>query len=124
MCLPIIAAEGGSGLGDIPKSVNASDARILDVGVVASDVYQWVTEDSVTHLPDTVYTVEQYILWEKDGDIDEQAAARRATAPRKGHAVPSPPAVAPARSMLAGWQNTTTMCSPTSIRRWMPTETR
>lgn len=26
MCLPIIAAEGGSGLGDIPKSVNASDA--------------------------------------------------------------------------------------------------
>ena len=102
MCLPIRAAEGGSGLGDIPKSVNASEARFLDVGVVASDVYQWVTEDSVTHLPDTVYTVEQYILWEKDGDIDEQAAARRAAAPRKGQRR----AISPSGrtgSLYAGW---------------------
>ena len=78
------AAQWGGGYGNIPKSVKASDARVVDIGVVAADIYQWVTEDSLTHLPDTVYTTEQYILWEKDGDIEEQAELRRAAAPRKG----------------------------------------
>lgn len=73
-----------AGINDLPATVNYRDAHITDVGVVASDIYQWAVEDSLTHKIDTVYTVEQYILWESDGDIELQAEARRAKALKKG----------------------------------------
>lgn len=57
-----------AGISDIPKTVNYRDARITDVGVVAADIYQWAVVDSITHKVDTVYTAEQYILWESNGD--------------------------------------------------------
>ena len=36
----------------------------------------------MTHKVDTVYTAEPYILWESDGDLEQQAEARRALGPR------------------------------------------
>ncbi len=64
--------------GNLPPEVDHRDARITNVGVVAVDIYQWAVEDSVTHKVDTVYTSEPYILWESDGDLEQQAQARRA----------------------------------------------
>ncbi len=68
--------------GNLPPEVDHRDARITNVGVVAVDIYQWAVEDSVTHKVDTVYTTEPYILWESDGDLEQQAQARRALGPR------------------------------------------
>lgn len=75
-----LTATAQSAINDIPKTVNYHDARITNVGVVAADVFQWAVEDSLTHKVDTVYTAEQYILWESDGDLEQQAAAHRARA--------------------------------------------
>ena len=64
--------------GNIPKTVDYRDARITNVGVVAVDLYQWAVKDSLTNKVDTVLTAEPYILWESDGDLEQQAEARRA----------------------------------------------
>ena len=68
--------------GNIPQEVDYRDAHITNVGVVAVDVYQWAVVDSATHKVDTVYTAEPYILWESDGDLEQQAEARRALGPK------------------------------------------
>ena len=47
-----------SAITDIPKTVNYHDARVTNVGVVATDIYQWAVEDSLTHKVDTVFTAE------------------------------------------------------------------
>ena len=72
--------------GNIPKSVNYNDARIVDVGTMATDVYVWECVDSITNKVDTVLTADQYVLWQSDGDIDQQAAARRSKALEVGTA--------------------------------------
>ena len=69
---------------DIPKTVNYRDAHVIDVGTVCSDVLQWVSEDPQTHKVDTIYTNEEYILWQSDGDIERQAEVRRAQGVKKG----------------------------------------
>ena len=66
--------------GNIPKSVNYRDARIVDVGTMATDVYAWECVDSITNKVDTVLTTDQYMLWQSDGDIDKQAEAHRSKA--------------------------------------------
>ena len=66
-----------SAITDIPKQVNAKDAHIRDIGMAACDVFKWAVEDSITHQVDTVFTVDSYILWQSNGDIDEQAQDRR-----------------------------------------------
>lgn len=68
-------------LGSDPFAVNASDAQVKDIGGVFTNMYQWAVEDPQTHKIDTVYTTEQFILWQKDGDIEEQAERIRARAP-------------------------------------------
>lgn len=72
------SAWSQSAISDIPKKVDSKDAHIRDIGMVVSNILQWAVEDSVTHKVDTVYSVEPYILWQSNGDIDEQAAAHRA----------------------------------------------
>ena len=71
-----VLAQGA--LGPIPKKVDYRDARITDVGVVAADIYHWTVEDPETHKIDTVYQADPYILWESDGDLEQQAEERRA----------------------------------------------
>lgn len=71
-------------LGSDPFAVNASDAQVKDIGGVFTNMYQWAVEDPQTHKIDTVYTTEQFILWQKDGDIEEQAERIRARAPKVG----------------------------------------
>ena len=70
--------------GDSPFAVDARDAQVTAVGGVFVDVLQWAVEDSVTHQVDTVYTTRDYILWQKDGDIEQQAERLRAGAPQPG----------------------------------------
>lgn len=67
-----------TGLGNVPKSVDWRDARITNVGVVASDVMIWQMEDNRSLKSDTVVTSETYILWQSNGDLEEQAAQHRA----------------------------------------------
>ncbi|MBP5560906.1 MAG: hypothetical protein J6X70_03795, partial [Muribaculaceae bacterium] len=73
---PGARAQGTTG--QFSATVDARDAHIVDVGTVCIDVLQWAVEDSVTHKIDTIYTAEPYILWQRDGDIEAQAEARRA----------------------------------------------
>ena len=63
---------------NLPQTVDYRDATITDVGVVATDIYQWEVTDETTGKIDTVYTTQEYILWESDGDIELQAEAIRA----------------------------------------------
>ena len=56
----------------VQATVNASDAQLVDVGMVCVDFKQWAVEDTLTHAIDTVYTAEPYILWQRNGDIDAQ----------------------------------------------------
>ena len=55
-------------------------ARIIDIGVVASDIMPWETEDLQTHQKDTTLTSDTYILWQSNGDLEEQAELHRAEA--------------------------------------------
>lgn len=71
-------------LGPIPEKVDYRDARIIDVSVKCVDVLQWTVPDPETQKVDTVFTANHYILWQSDGDLDAQAEARRANAPKKG----------------------------------------
>lgn len=70
--------------GNIPKKVDYRDARITDVGAVAFDLMAWECEDSITHAKDTLLTTERYVLWQSQGDIEQQAKARRLNAPKPG----------------------------------------
>ena len=81
LLVSMLAWAQGS-FGNIPMTVDYRDAKITNVGVVAVDVYQWAVVDSATHKVDTVHTAEPYILWESDGDLEQQAEARRARGPR------------------------------------------
>ncbi len=54
-------------LRSVPKKVNARDARITNIGVVASDIMVWKTENAQTQQSDTTVTSESYILWQSDG---------------------------------------------------------
>ncbi len=67
-------------LGSVPKKVYARDARITNIGVVASDIMVWKTENAQTQQSDTTVTSESYILWQSDGDLEVQAAQHRAQA--------------------------------------------
>ena len=98
-----VALAATSSLGDVPKQIDYHDARITDVGVVAVDVLQWAEEDPVTHKVDTVYTTEQYILWQSDGDIDEQAEMRRAAGPKVGDPRKATTTGKRSGSLMSGW---------------------
>ena len=74
----IVGAWAQSGLGNVPKTVDWRNAHITDVGVVASDVMLWKMQNSDTHKLDTLVTSESYILWQSEGDLEEQAEERRA----------------------------------------------
>lgn len=78
-----LAAQASS-ITDIPRTIDYRDAHISDVGMVATDVYQWEVPDQVSGKVDTVYTSDQYILWESAGDIDRQAEAIRARGVDRG----------------------------------------
>lgn len=51
--------------------------RITDFGVVASDMIVWKTRDAKTQLPDTAITTDTFVLWESEGNLDEQAKEHR-----------------------------------------------
>ena len=68
------------GLGNIPKTVKASDARITDIGVVTSDMLLWAVENEKGQTVDTLMTHQTYILWQSEGDLDRQAEQHRAQA--------------------------------------------
>ena len=68
------------GFNNIPKTVKASDARITDIGVMASDMMLWKVENEQSHKMDTMVTAESYILWKSDGDLEMQAERHRAQA--------------------------------------------
>lgn len=70
--------------GSYASTVDYRDAHITDIGTVAADLFMWEVEDPATHKLDTVYTSEQYVLWQSNGDIDEQAERLRARAPKVG----------------------------------------
>ena len=64
----------------VPKHVNWHDARITNVGVVASDMLLWTAENKESHTTDSLVTSETYILWQSDGDLEKQAELHRAQA--------------------------------------------
>jgi hypothetical protein len=59
MVLAVVAVQttwAQTGLSSIPKKVNWRDARITDIGVMASDVKVWKMENEQTHQTDTMVT--------------------------------------------------------------------
>ena len=68
------------GFNNFPKTVKASDARITNIGVMASDMMLWKVENEQSHKMDTMVTAESYILWKSDGDLEMQAERHRAQA--------------------------------------------
>lgn len=80
LCAVVQVAWAQTGLDNLPKAVKASDARIKDIGVMASDMMLWLVEDEQTHKTDTIVISESYILWKSDGDLEMQAEQHRAQA--------------------------------------------
>ena len=78
MVTAFLSVMAQSAFSNIPQTVDYRDATITDVGVMANDIYQWEVTDKTTGKIDTVYTTQEYILWESDGDIERQAEAIRA----------------------------------------------
>ena len=76
-------ANAQGAITDIPKTIDYHDARITNVGVVGADVYEWVVKDSLTSKMDTVFTADEFILWESDGDIQKQVEAREKVSSRR-----------------------------------------
>lgn len=102
MLMSVEALAQGA-LGPIPERVDYRDARIIDVGVKCFDLLQFTSYNPETNKEDTLYDAKHYVLWRSEGDLDRQAAERRAKAPKKGTKYKAISSNEREGSLKAGW---------------------